>query len=112
MKVLLRKQKGFKTRDLIKEAAEKDYHMVVMNHDEACKAVERAQKMGLSIRFPLVFDEFIMSGNFPASYKGFVIDDADYLLQQLAKGVPVGAISLTAMKGQEDIIESSGRTES
>jgi hypothetical protein len=53
-----------------------------------------AQEMGLSIPLPLTHREFINREYEPLNISGFLIDDADELLQSMARG-PILEMSIT-----------------
>lgn len=55
----------------------------------------KANEMGLNIPFPLTYDEFISKKFFAKGIKGFLIDDADYMIREMSGSVPVNAITMS-----------------
>ena len=105
MKLIILNQKGGKTRLLINKSAETGYYMVVINHAEAIRVSDVARKMGLNIPFPISFDEFIARNFYPQGIKGFLIDNADYLLRHMARGVDIDVVTWTQLKEKDDQVE-------
>lgn len=97
MKVIHWPRAAGRTTKLIKESAEHQYHIICMNMTE-CKRIEKeAERMGVEIPHPIAFHEFIdctgrMVGLRP---KGLLIDNADFLLQQFARDIPIKTIVIT-----------------
>lgn len=84
-----------KTAKLIHISAETSAYIIVRSIKEARRVFHRAEEMGLDIPFPLSYSEFIYGLYSGKNIKGFLIDDADALLQSLSKGVPILAISIS-----------------
>lgn len=57
--------------------------MVCQDRRAVSNTVQMANDMGMSIRFPITFYEFINKEYYGKNIKGFVIDDADVLIQHL-----------------------------
>lgn len=88
--------RGFgKTTDLIRLAAQNDYYMVVHTQYEADRVFKQAKTMGLTIPFPITYDNFLEKRYAGSNIKGLVIDNADLLLQHLAIA-PVEIVSASA----------------
>ncbi len=83
-----------KTTHLVKHAAESGAYIVCASQEVASHLQKYAKNMGLDIRFPITMDEFTSGDFHPAGCKGFLIDNTLELLQGMAKGVPVLAISM------------------
>lgn len=84
-----------KTHKLMAKAAAHWLYIVCLNRDEVARVAEEAKKLNLEIPRPLSFDEF-KRGNFSTfGVRGFLIDNADLLLQSMCQGVPLEGISLT-----------------
>ena len=94
MQIILRKRQMGKTTELIRMSAETFAYIVVPTKNDASRVFQMAKKMGLDIPFPLSFDEFIRGQYHGKNIKGFLIDNADMLLQYMSKGVAIKAISL------------------
>ena len=100
MEVIYRSRGRGKTTDLIKIAAEGFYYMVCANMKRVQWTANLARELGLDIPFPVTFDEFIRKEYYGKGIKGFVIDDADQLLQYMSS-VPVFAVALNDSSKEE-----------
>lgn len=97
MKVYVRPRQGGKTQELIKLAAEERLVIVCVTLEMVSVVKDRAKKMGLDIPEPLSWQQFAGGRHRGRRIKGFVIDDVDEGLRQLARTVPVEAVSLTGV---------------
>ena len=95
MKVIVLGRGKGKTHQLIKLSAEKFYYIVCPNRQAVEMTFSRAQKMELNIPFPITHDDFIRRNYYGKGIKGFLIDDVDMLLERMARGVQIGAITIT-----------------
>jgi len=95
MELILEGHGKGKTTRLIEIAAEEDLCIVCRTHAEAWRVVQEARKIGHNIIFPLTFTEFV-KGSFNRKGEGFLIDDADALLETLSRGCGIRAIALDA----------------
>lgn len=77
------------------EAREEVSYIVCIDQQEAYRISQRAQEMGLSIGFPITFDEFRKGEYYSRNIRNFFIDNADYLLRSLSD-VPIRAITMEA----------------
>jgi hypothetical protein len=68
---------------------------VPSSHEHAFRIQEQAGKMGVSIPFPLTFDEFLKGQYFAKGVRKIHIDDVDDLVRYIAKGLCVETITLT-----------------
>jgi hypothetical protein len=100
MRIIHKKRQTGKTTELIKEAAKKDLYMVCMNKDTVNRVVEEAVRMDLHINYPLTFSEFFNHRFNGRGIKGFLIDDADMLIKEMSKGVPIEAIVINRIKDE------------
>ncbi|KKN31168.1 hypothetical protein LCGC14_0826770 [marine sediment metagenome] len=94
MDVIVNKRQTGKTTHLIKRSAETWSYIVCHSQEEAGRIYRVAKEMSLNIPFPITFHEFLNKKYHLPGIKGFLIDNADMMLQQLTS-VPVGAITLT-----------------
>jgi len=95
MQIILRPRGTGKTTEIIRQCAEKGGYIVCKDLRE-CKRIEKAaREAGYSIPFPISFDEFLSKPSYGRNIQQFLIDDADLLLQRLARGAVVCVISLT-----------------
>ena len=99
MRIIVTGRLAGKTTKLIKLSAEHDLYIVCQSKHEAARIFEMAQKMEIHINFPLTYQELIERRYYGKGIKGFVIDNAEFLLQSLTE-VPIEAISMTG--GAED----------
>lgn len=93
MKTILKGRREGKTNELIRLSAETGYYIVVATQRHATEVFLRAKEQGAVIPFPVSFDEFLRERSGPG-VKGYLIDDADLLLQRLSS-IPILAITLT-----------------
>lgn len=95
MKVILKPRQSGKTTEIIKEAA-KDFSYIVCEDPDRCQKISAMAKgLDLDIPFPITYREFIDGRFYGNGVRGFVIDNTDSLLRQIARGVSIGAISIT-----------------
>lgn len=94
MKKIILPRGGGKTKALIKMAAKEGFTIVCLNKHEAIRVHVDATSKGFRMPFPLTFDEFKHRSFNPSSIKGFLIDEADRLIQSMSK-IPVIAIAMT-----------------
>ena len=87
-----------KTTQLIKIAAKHDYYMVVKSAAEARRVKHEAIKLGYDILFPLTYREFLDNKYYKSGIKGFLIDNADMMLQELSEGKLAGYSYTTVKK--------------
>jgi len=82
-----------RTERLIQRAAKDDLYIVCLNHAECTRLAARARQEGVNIHFPLTYDEFTQQRFSSRGIRGFLIDNADQLLELMGKGVPIIAVS-------------------
>ena len=104
MKIFATGRQGGKTQRAIEWAVEHDAYIVCHNKVAASQLFRRATDQGLTVHFPLTYDEFL-SGSFGPGVKSVVIENVDMLLARFARGVPV--IGFTATKDDESFISTS-----
>jgi hypothetical protein len=83
MLVIARPRGSGKTTELIKMSAKNWIYIVVKDHRTAYRTMEMAKRMELEIPFPLTFEEYI-NGQFSITISKVLIDDAEFLLQEVA----------------------------
>lgn len=93
MEIILRGKSQGKTTDLIVKAAKDFLHIVCHSKREANRLLEQARDMNLDIPFPITIDEFIKGKFYNKEIKGFCIDNVEFLLQKLARGIEVTCIT-------------------
>ena len=95
MELIIENQYSGKTTKLIKMSAADGYHIVCHTLFMCNYTLELARNLGLDIPLPITFDDFVNEryrGN--RGFKGFLIDDADALLQSISR-LPIRAITMT-----------------
>ena len=97
MEVILRGRGDGKTTKLVKISADKRYTIVCIEQHNIALTLEIAERLGLDIPKPITFQEFLDKrykgrGN---RIRGFLIDNADILLQSLSSDCPIYAVTMT-----------------
>lgn len=95
MEIILKSRGAGKTTDLIRKSAKSKAYIICFSQDEAHNIVHLANNMGLKIPFPISYREFLNEQYYAKGIKSFLIDNADGLLQFIAKNVRIEAITLT-----------------
>lgn len=94
MQVIVGERQSGRTTNLIKQAAEGWLYIVTLDCQRRRFVADHARKLGLDIPFPITFQDFLHGRFHRPGIRGFLIDDADTMLQHLAKGVPVVAVTM------------------
>ena len=94
MEIIIQKRSQGKTKRLIDESAKSGCYIVCSNQAECARIARVASDLGLKIPFPISYNEFVRREYHARGIKGFLIDQADHLLQWMSH-VPIKAISLT-----------------
>ena len=94
MKVIYLPRGKGKTTELIKMAAKENNYIVCISQAHCRVLFNQAQSMELDIPFPITFSEFINHEYHGKGINGFMIDNADMLLQQMSS-VPINAVTIT-----------------
>ena len=95
MKIILKALRMGKTSEAIKLAAENFSYIVCHNRQETDRIFRVAQNLEVDIPHPITFDDLLCKRYYGAGVKGFIIDNADHLLQQLCNGVELKGITMT-----------------
>jgi hypothetical protein len=95
MNIIIKPKGGGKTTEAIRLSAKHWYYIVCLSRNEAYRISKEAQKLDLDIPFPLSFEDLVL-GRFSSNIDGFIIDNVDMLLQQLARGVKVDTLTFTS----------------
>lgn len=93
METLIMPRAVGKTIHLIRESATTGHTIVCANHLEAQGVLGFARKMHLSIPHPITYEDFLKQKYKGKDISGFLIDNADYLLQSLTK-IPIKTITV------------------
>jgi hypothetical protein len=94
MKVIHKPRQAGKTTALIKLASQEGGYIVCHSHNEAYRISKTAEELGKQILFPITYDEYITGSFCGKNIKAFYIDNVDFLLSMIARGVQVNAISV------------------
>lgn len=98
MEVIIRPKGAGKTTELIKRCAESPGGYIVCRDQlEANRIHLQAIGMGLQIHLPITYFEFIGGHYSPSGVKSLFIDNAEALLQYIAR-TEIKAISITGYK--------------
>ena len=95
MRIVFGNRHEGKTLALIHMSSKTNSYMVVLSRNEAQRVFRLATNLGIDIHYPITFDEFINGQYHSSGVSGFMIDNADMLLQAISRGVDVKAISVT-----------------
>lgn len=95
MDIIVKGRGQGKTEDLITKASAGWLHIVCINREETLRIQNRARERNLEIPFPLTFGELINGAFHAGGCRGFLIDNADILLQSLCKRVPIDSVTMT-----------------
>lgn len=94
MKKIYKEPRTGKTTELIKMCANLGGYIVCRDKIAAEQTAKMAKDLNFNIPYPMTFDE-LLSGKYHAKgVRRVYIDNADLLLQKLAKGIEVEAITM------------------
>lgn len=99
MKKIILPRSGGKTDMLIWQSSNSGDYIVCRDGKTVQNIARRAMDLGVKIPFPLSYDEFLDRRYYKSGIRGFLIDDANKLIEILSKGVPVNAITMRAEEG-------------
>lgn len=94
MEVIYSPIQSGKTRRLIERCAKEGGYIVCLSHKEVFRVADMAKSMGLKIPCPMTHQDFIDKEYYGQGVQKLWIDNADILLQRMAK-CAVGGISIT-----------------
>jgi len=95
MKIDFSRRGSGKTSKSIYEAEKLDAYIAVIDWKEAIRVFQQAKKMGLSIKFPITFDELYRRDYHAPGVRKVIIDNADQFIQRLLPDVSVEMLTLT-----------------
>jgi len=93
MKILVGGRGIGKTYQLICESSAQQLYIVCRSKYEATRIFDVANQMKKSIPFPITYEEFINKEYYGKRIRGFLIDDANELLQYMTL-VPIMTITI------------------
>lgn len=103
MKIELRARRFGKTTEAIKKAHETKAYLIVINEAEKRRVVKMAEEMNLNIRNPVTWAEYQQDQMRGSFVRNVVIDNADYILQQVFPALKIEMITLTDEKTLENV---------
>lgn len=108
MIVIASGRKTSRTTQLINLCAEAEArgeisYIVVKNHERAQAVAQKARELGLTMGFPVTFNEFLSNRWSANNIKNFFIDDADQLLASLAAPAQIAAIVVLKENLEDDL---------
>jgi hypothetical protein len=100
MQIVFDKRESGKTDKLIDYCSKNNVYMVCKDFDEVDRVNLRAIEIKKPlINFPITFHDFMTKRYYGKGIRGFVIDNADLILQYISNDVPIEMISLTKVSG-------------
>jgi hypothetical protein len=110
MRIIVLPRGTGKTSILIRESARTGFYIVCLSQDECSRIQREAMELNLKIPFPITHQEFIKGSYNAQGVKGLLIDNADILLERMAKA-PIHTITLSNKDYEyEKIMEDLSRT--
>ena len=94
MEIIYKERGKGKTFELIKMASENNLYIVARDMKTVDYIFNLARNHNLSIPYPLTYNEFFNKQYYGKRIEGFLIDDAEMLLQYLTN-IPIKGISIT-----------------
>jgi hypothetical protein len=94
VKVIYKERRTGKTTELIDMASQNGGYIICHSRDEAYRISKEAEKNGKQILFPLTYEEYLNGSFCGKNIKAFYIDNVDFLLSKIAKGVQVMAFTI------------------
>lgn len=96
MRVVARRRGGGKTTELIKACAENPNGIIVCQSAVLAQHIKRmADDLGLTIRTPITFHQFLLGDILMGSNLDLYIDNVDLLVINIARGRPIKVMTLT-----------------
>ena len=102
MKIIYKPRLAGKTTELIKLASKGKYKLIVcysrQDADRIFKhslEMEKRKEIKHHPPLPITYDEFLRGKYYGKNIESFLIDNAEFLITYLSKGVPIEAITLT-----------------
>lgn len=94
MKIIIKPRRMGKTTELIKQSNKEWKYIVCHSQQEALRIQEQAQRIDIEIPLPITYQEFLKKQYYGRVIRGFLIDNADMLLQHISP-VNIDTIILT-----------------
>ncbi|SNR99995.1 hypothetical protein SAMN04488503_2270 [Humidesulfovibrio mexicanus] len=99
MQIIMLERGAGKTAKVIEECRKHGGYIVCPGRREAKDIADKAAAWGIRIPYPLTFEEFLRGQFRGRGVKAFHIDNADLLIQYMARGVPVVTASMGTCAG-------------
>ena len=91
-----------KTTELIKMSAEKNLYILVADRNRQREVFNLARDLNLNIPFPITVEDYFRSDKLRGSFiNTILIDDADYILQQIFNTVVIDTITITNKENKD-----------
>lgn len=100
MQIIVSGRQSGKTTKLIEIASKTDAYIVCHSQHECNRIYELALELNLNINFPITYREFIEHRYYGRGIKGFLIDNADQLIQSMTE-VNIEALTMTGVNEYE-----------
>ena len=93
MKIICRNRQSGRTTEVIKKCAKYNYALIVVPTAQMANYVwKMAKEMGISIPYPITFEQFADGMFYGKNIDAFLFDDLDGSLKIMARGVSVDAV--------------------
>lgn len=102
--MIIKKRATGKTTELIKIASQNNSTIVCVNNTRVNNVLEQSNKMGIEIKQPITWYDFIAKSNWGADrVDNFLVDDLDACVQSMTD-VPIRAVTMTEEDNNENAI--------
>lgn len=96
MNIIYKSRGKGKTTELIKMSAEKNLYILVADKNRQREVFNLARDLNLNILFPITVEDYFRSDKLRGCFiNTILIDDADYVLQQIFNTVVIDTITIT-----------------
>lgn len=95
MNIIYKSRGKGKTTELIKMSAEKNLYILVADRNRQREVFNLARDLNLNIPFPITVEDYFRDKLRGSFINTILIDDADYVLQQIFNTVVIDTITIT-----------------
>lgn len=103
MKKIYKEPRTGKTTELIKMCANFGGYIVCRDRIAAEQTAKMAKDLNYNIPYPMTFEEFLSGRYHAEGVRKVYIDNADVLLNRLARGVEIAAIAMDDTSKQDEM---------
>lgn len=96
MRLILGQKGDGKTKECLLMSAQTGYYIVCADRHTASALAQWALDLNLKMPFPITFEDLRQGRFYSKGIKGFIIDNADQLLEDLCKGTYLHAVTMTS----------------